>query len=86
MNSAAVFGASLRSGYALPACRPENGTVRNQPAEDPLIQRRVLSRRSRPPLYADDLKIVRRTAFCREYRPAERRFFAVDDPDYEHEE
>ena len=49
MNSAGVFGASLWSGYALPACHPENGT-RRQPAELPLIQSGNLSRRSRPAL------------------------------------
>ena len=27
MNFAVVFGASLWSGYALPACHPENGTT-----------------------------------------------------------
>src|SRR5476649_2206022 len=30
---AAIVGASLRSGYALPACHPDNGTPRWQPAE-----------------------------------------------------
>ena len=28
MNSAVVFGAPLWSGYALPACHPENGSPR----------------------------------------------------------
>jgi len=50
MNSAAVFGASLWSGYALPACLPENGSPRPQPAEVPLIKGGNLSRQSRPPL------------------------------------
>ena len=50
MNFAVVFGASLWSGYALPACHPENGTPRRQPAELPLIKRENLSRQSRPPL------------------------------------
>ena len=36
--------------------------------------------------YKDALGIARRTAFCRKYDYARRRFFAVDDPDYEHEE
>ena len=33
MNFAAVVGASLRSGSALPACRPDNGKPHRQPAE-----------------------------------------------------
>lgn len=36
--------------------------------------------------YLDKLGTRRRTAFCREYRMPEGRFFAVSDPDYEHEE
>ena len=52
MNFAAVFGVSLRSGDALPACRPENGTPRRQPAELPLIESGKLSRQSRPSLIA----------------------------------
>jgi len=36
--------------------------------------------------YVDKLNTRRRTAFCREYRMPEGRFFAVTDPDYEHEE
>jgi len=36
--------------------------------------------------YRDDLGIARRTAFCRKYDSRRARFFAVDDPDYEHEE
>ena len=45
--------------------------------------------------YVDDIKTPRQTYFCRQYRlPGERqgedirarRFFAVNDPDYEHEE
>lgn len=51
-DSAAVFGVSLWSGYALPACHPENSTPRRQPAEIPLIKSGNLSRRSRPPLSA----------------------------------
>ena len=50
MNFAVVVGASLRSGYALPACHPDNGTPRRQPAEVPLIKRGNLSRQSRPAL------------------------------------
>lgn len=35
--------------------------------------------------YKDDLGFVRRTAFCRQFDVRRgRRFFAVDDPDYEH--
>ena len=52
MNFAVVFGASLWSGYALPACHPENGNPRRQPAEVPLIKRENLSRQSQPPLSA----------------------------------
>lgn len=36
--------------------------------------------------YQDDSGVIRRTAFCRKYDHARGRFFAVDDPDYEHEE
>jgi hypothetical protein len=36
--------------------------------------------------YADNRGVIRRTAFCRKYDRARRRFVAVDDPDYEHEE
>jgi hypothetical protein len=40
--------------------------------------------------YADDRGIKRRTSFCREFQRkdafGEGRFYAVDDPDYEHEE
>jgi hypothetical protein len=36
--------------------------------------------------YSDQLGIIRRTAFCRKYDHRRGRFFAVDDPDYEHEE
>jgi hypothetical protein len=36
--------------------------------------------------YLDDLKIPRRTAFCRKYDPMKARFVKVDDPDYEHQE
>jgi hypothetical protein len=38
--------------------------------------------------YLDDVGIHRRTAFCRHYtkRDGGLRFYAVDDPDYEHEE
>jgi len=50
MNFAAVFGASLCSGYALPACHPENGNPQRQPAELPPIKSGKLSRQSRPPL------------------------------------
>ena len=37
MNFAVAVGSSLRSGYALPARRPNSNTLRNQPAGDPLI-------------------------------------------------
>lgn len=37
-------------------------------------------------VYEDAIGIKRRTAFCRVYRIADGRFFAVDDTDYEHEE
>ncbi len=50
MTFAAVVGSSLRSGYALPARRPDNGILRNQSAGDPLIEGETLSRQSRPPL------------------------------------
>ena len=50
MSFAASVGSSLRSGYALPAQRPDAGTLRNQPAGDPLIEGETLSRPSRPPL------------------------------------
>ena len=50
MIFAVVFGASLWSGYALPAGRPENGSPRRQPAGVPLIKGGNLSRQSRPPL------------------------------------
>lgn len=38
--------------------------------------------------YVDASKVSRRTAFCRRYmeRGGSRRFYPVDDPDYEHEE
>jgi hypothetical protein len=36
--------------------------------------------------YLDELGIAHRTAFCRKYDARLRRFFAVQDPDYEHEE
>jgi hypothetical protein len=40
--------------------------------------------------YTDDRQIKRRTSFCREFEKrtsfAEGRFYAVIDPDYEHEE
>ena len=52
MNFAPVVGASLRSGYALPARRPDNGKWQHQPAEAPLIEAETLSRQSRPPLAA----------------------------------
>ncbi len=35
--------------------------------------------------YIDDLRIKRRTAFCREYSASEGRFIAVNNTDYEHE-
>src|SRR5271165_3289248 len=54
MNFAAAVGSSLRSGYALPVRRPDSGTLRNQPAGDPLIESGTLYRRSRPPLQADN--------------------------------
>ena len=34
--------------------------------------------------FIDDLKIKRRTAFCRKYRASDHRFVAVDNEDYEH--
>jgi hypothetical protein len=37
-------------------------------------------------VYLDGLKNRRRTAFCRKWCKDRRRFFAVDDPDYEHAE
>ena len=49
MNFGAVLGASLRSGYALPPRRTENG-LPHQPAEAPLIKAETVSRRSQPPL------------------------------------
>lgn len=36
--------------------------------------------------YVDGLNTTRRTAFCRKYDVSKRRFFAVDDNDYEHTE
>jgi hypothetical protein len=36
--------------------------------------------------YEDDRRTRRRTAFCRKYDYARRRFYPVDDKDYEHEE
>jgi hypothetical protein len=36
--------------------------------------------------YSDDLKVARRTSFCRRYDPSRQRFVAVDDPDYENAE
>ena len=36
--------------------------------------------------YQDELRIYRRTAFCRRYDLGLRRFIAVDNPDYEHAE
>ena len=57
MNFAVVFGASLWSGHALPACHPENGNPRRQPAEVPLIKRENLSRQSRPPLNPSSLPV-----------------------------
>ncbi len=45
---AADFRASLRSGYARPACHAEIGSL--QPAEDPLTKTRFLSKQTRPPL------------------------------------
>lgn len=36
--------------------------------------------------YEDLRSVRRRTAFCRKYDPVRRRFFPIDDPDYEHEE
>src|SRR5665647_3457600 len=52
MNFGPVVGASLRSGYALPARRPDNGKWQHQPADAPLIEAETLSRQSRPPLLA----------------------------------
>jgi len=49
MNFGAVLGTSLRSGYALPPRRTENGGLPHQPAEAPLIQTETVSRRSQPP-------------------------------------
>ena len=50
MNFAAIVGSLLRSGYALPTQRPDNGALQNQLADDPLIESEMLSRLSRPPL------------------------------------
>jgi hypothetical protein len=36
--------------------------------------------------YSDDNGFIRRTAFCRKYDWDKKRFFAEDDPDYEHAE
>src|SRR3954471_13456493 len=36
MNFAVAVGSPLRSGYALPARRPNSNTLRNQPAGNPL--------------------------------------------------
>lgn len=39
--------------------------------------------------YSDDIGVIRRTAFCREFRAGpfdDGRFHAINDPDYEHEE
>lgn len=36
--------------------------------------------------YKDDIGIARFTSFCRKFDPRRAKFFAVDDPDYEHEE
>jgi hypothetical protein len=36
--------------------------------------------------YSDGLGFNRRTAFCRKYDPDKGRFFAIEDPDYEHAE
>lgn len=51
MNFAAIVGSLLRSGYALPTQRPDNGALQNQLADDPLIESEMLSRLSRPPLF-----------------------------------
>jgi hypothetical protein len=50
MNFAAVVGVSLRSGYALPARHPDNGTPEQEPAEKPPIPGGFLSKRTRPAL------------------------------------
>ena len=50
MIFAAVVGASLRSGYALPARRPTTAIRRNQPAGNPSIGTETLFRQTRPPL------------------------------------
>jgi hypothetical protein len=52
-NFATDFVAALRSGYALPAQRDEIGLL--QPVENPLIQGESLSKRSRPPLSANQI-------------------------------
>jgi hypothetical protein len=36
--------------------------------------------------YSDGLGFIRRIAFCRKYDHDQGRFFAIDDPDYEHAE
>lgn len=36
--------------------------------------------------YADDLGLIRRTAFCRKWDADRRRLIAIDNPDYEHAE
>ena len=63
MNFAAVFGASLRSGYALPACHPENASPQRQPAEVPLINRGNLSRQSQPALTATTIIVAMTKCF-----------------------
>ena len=55
-----MVGSLLRSGYALPAQRPDHGLLRNQPAGDPLIDGETLSRPSRPPLRKISQKTERR--------------------------
>ena len=49
MNFAAIFGGSLWSGYALPACHPRKWPP-TATGRDSTIQSGNLSRRSRPPL------------------------------------
>jgi len=50
MNFAAIFGGSLWSGYALPACHPRKWPP-TATGRDSTIQSGNLSRRSRPPLF-----------------------------------
>jgi hypothetical protein len=53
---AAVLASALRSGYALPACRCQNGILRGG-AGSPLIKRDLLCGQSRPPQSLDTTNI-----------------------------